>query len=79
MAIFAGNILKVFPIRIEKKNFEKKNCNSAAVDNFSNCACACLRFGPMDSFDCLLFNVQCSEPPCFDVIFDAEDIWPHQC
>ena len=68
VAILEGNILKVFPIRIDQKN-----CSSAAVDNFSK-LCACLRFGWMDSFHCLLF----SEPQCLDKIFDAKDIWSHR-
>ena len=61
VAIFAGrcNILKVFPIRIDPKNCGKKIVIQLKRQYFKIiCTCACLRFGWMDSFHCLLG--QCS-------------------
>ena len=53
VTIFTGNILQVFPIRIDQKRLWKK-----IVIEQQNCACACLRFGWTDSFHCLLLDVQ---------------------
>ena len=75
MQIFAGiNFLKVFPIRIDHTNCEKRNCNSAEVDNFSKLY---VLVYVLDEW--ILFTVFCSmfsEPQCLDVIFDTKDIWP---
>ena len=57
VAIFTGNILKVF-FQSELTPPKKKNVIQRQKTIFQNCTCVCLHFGWMDSFHCLLFNVQ---------------------
>ena len=78
IAIFTGNILKVFPVRIDQEKC-KKNCNPVQQETiFQNCKECLLTFW-INGFFSLTFVQFSLSRNMFDMIFDAKDIWPHHC